>query len=163
MCSVLAQLKAEQGAFREFEANENHQCNPSRCHSRRLNNKLSLIACNLQVSAEIKLLHPGHVLFPLHQRDSPSRTETCLSRAPQVTRHLAVSGTVLAESHVPFSGALYSRPVCNSRDKSSYLIPAFKKIKKIKIEKLIAFTTIAKASHLGENKLADCFGQFKCN
>lgn len=170
MCSVLAQLKTEQEAWREFEVNRNpswsslgdwpvrHQCKPSRRHSRRLNNKLSLDACNLQVSADIKLLHPGHVLSPLHQHDSPSPTETCFSRAPQDTCHLAESGTVPAESHVPFAGALYSRPVCIPRDKSSYLIPAFKKNKKAN-----SLYNHWKASHLEENKLSDCFGQFKCN
>lgn len=39
---------------------------------------------------------------------------------------------------------------------TSYLLLGEKK-------KLIAFTSIAKARHLGEKKLSDCFSQFKLN
>lgn len=86
-------------------------------------------------------------------------TETCLSRALNVTCHLTKS-VLLCWLKVMFNfhNLFINNQSVSQETKSSYLIPTSRKKKK-----LIAFTSIAKASHLGEKKLSDCFSQFKLN
>ena len=87
-------------------------------------------------------------------------TETCLSRALNVTCYLAES-MLLCWLNVMFNFHNFfirNQSVPQETNlHTSYLFFFFFSLK------LIAFVSIAKASHLGEKKLSDCFNQFKLN
>lgn len=83
-------------------------------------------------------------------------TETCLSRALNVTCHLTES-VLLCWQKVMFNfHNLFINNQCSSPETNLHTSYLLKK-------KLMAFTPIAKASHLWEKKLSDCFSQFKLN
>lgn len=86
-------------------------------------------------------------------------TETCLSRALNVTCHLTKS-VLLCWLKVMFN---FHNLFINNRSVSQETNPHTSYLLLEKKKKLIAFTSIAKASHLGKKKLSDCFSQFKLN
>lgn len=94
------ELKPEQEASEEFEENGKQlwsfldnswgkqELNKIRFHNHLLNNKVSLTYYNLQVKNEIKFLMEIFYSLYIHMALLPL-TETCLSRALNVTCHLA--------------------------------------------------------------------------